>query len=667
MPKKPKADKFDLSKEFGDKLRELFASAYDKALYGKNPHYWVDLEEREKAAVLPENYRLVQTEDDMLACAKECKSSEVISLDTETTGLYWYTKDFLVNAIGIQAKYNFWMIPTEMRRCQNVPRDSIKRILGDILESMPIVYQNGVFDIPAMWRQFDVTLGNVGGDTLLAGWLLDETTPHGLEDMCLRYLDLEDRWKLKTNGHFGKWPIKVGMLYLGGDCENTLKLHYFFEKALKTREKLRYLYRDVEIPHMLNLVEMAKNGIAWDEEYASQIMRPEIDKQVEDAETKAREYFGDINFNSPPQVAQVLFDELKLPEIKGRSVDKDVLAALKAKHPGVSYLTAFKKYVKTKNSFGDALPELIGYDGRMHTTFNPIGAVTGRVSSSRPNMQQLPKASVGMLVRRAFVPSPGCVLIAMDFSQIELRIMAHHSNDKQLIKAFQEDLDLHMLTAIDVLHGDADVLAKDKDHPVRVTAKNVNFGIPYGIGTATLCARVNYRLHESGIFDQDLTEDEARKVIDKWLGFYSGANDLIEDTKILARRQGYVETLFGRKRRVFDTINSKNFGVKSYAERQVVNHYIQGGAADIMKIAVNRVCAHIRQMDWPYKPLNEVHDELLLEVDKHWLANHRESLNTLVELYRTAVELNVPVKVSCDVLLRWGDKVPEDVFDEEVD
>lgn len=665
MGKKGKVDKFALSEEFGSKLRELFASAYDQTVYGKDPHYWVGLEEREKTTIVPAHYRLVSTEQDMRDCAEDCRASDVIALDTETNGLYWYAKDFLVNAIGLRAKQNFWMIPTEMRRCENVSRESVRRILGDVLEQSAFVLQKADFDIPAMWRQFGVEIKNIAGDTLIAGWLLDETLPHGLEDMCLRYLDLEDRWKIKTNGHFGMWPIKVAQCYLGGDCENTLKLHRFFESSLSTREKLRSLCHDVEIPHLLNLVEMEKNGIAWDSDYASNVMNPEITKHVEEAERGAREYFGNINFASPQQLAKVLFDDLGLPEINGRSVNKDVLSALKAHHPGIGKLTDFRKYSKAKNAYVDSLPELIGYDGRMHTKFSPIGAVTGRVSCEHPPLQQMPKASVGMVIRRAFVPSPGCVLIAMDFSQIELRLMAHHSQDKQLLLAFQNDLDLHTITAIDVLHGDKAELDKDKDHPVRVTAKNVNFGIPYGIGPVTLCARVNYRLHESGKFDEDLDEEHAQEVIDKWLGFYSGAAALIEDTKIICRRQGYVETLFGRKRRLHDQINSKNYAVKSYAERQAVNHYIQGGAADIMKISVNRVCSHFGKMEWPYRQINEVHDELLLEVDKHWLANHRDTLDTLVELYRTAVELSVPIKVSCDVLLRWGDKVPAEYFDND--
>ncbi len=640
------------------------------------------VEALEASVAVPKNVILVQSVGMLRECANACRDAGVFSLDTETAASHptvkkpatkWWLPDFRVTALGIYADDKAFIIPNEMIRMDvNFNKGQIQDELGDVLEDPTLekVFHNAKFDIHAVRRSFDIDMNNTLTlrDDMLAAWLLEENQRHGLEDLCAEYLGTE-RWKIKQDGNFHVWPVKMAQIYLGGDVENTMKLYEFQKDFLVGNPqyaKLGHLYEKVEIPHMQVLVEMERNGIGWDQDYFENVARPEVEEKVASALRKAKEYMGDINLNSPLQVAAVLFDGLKLSPMKdrGRSVDKRVLANLKGQHPAVDALEEYRKYSTIKKLFTDELPTF-AVNGRIHPSLQPIGATSGRLSCSSPNLQQLPKRSVGPLIRKCFVPSPGHVFVAMDYSQIELRILAHLANDENMIAAFGTGVDFHTLTAHNMFGIPIADLDADKDRPERVSAKTINFGIPYGCGASKLADMINMQLHEIGIVDKDLSKAESQSHINAYERAYPGVAAYIKSQKILAHKQGFVETILGRKRRLYDEINSSDRGLMSLAERQSVNSPIQGSSADMIKVAAVKIYAMIVANHWPYRPIMSIHDELLLEVPKDWLQHHRDTVDQMAEIMQNAIPLIVPIKVSVDILDRWGSKVSKE--DMEID
>ena len=450
----------------------------------------------------------------------------------------------------------------------------------------------------------------------------------------------------------------MAQIYLGSDCESTLQLFRFQSEALLKHPRLENLLYNVEMPHVYELIRMEQHGICWDQTYFDETMKPAVEQHKADAEKKALDLMGPINLDSPAQVAAVLFDALHLPQISERSVDKRVLANLKGKHPAIDALEEYRQYATLNKMFITQLPDFV-VNGKIHPSFNPIGAATGRLACRRPNLQQLPKR-VGPLVRRGFVPSPGHVLVTFDYSQIELRILAHLSQDEGMIEAFNSGVDFHSMTAHKMFGISLEALEADKDMPERITAKNVNFGIPYGIGAQKLVDTVNLQLHQMGIYDKDLTRNQGQDAIDAYFEAYAGVKRYINRQKALYAKQGWVETILGRKRRLYMAHESGNEQVYSSGQRQAVNAPIQGSSADMIKVACVKLAQYIREQHWPYALLLSIHDELVMEVPKDWFLKNRETLDTLKNIMANAVPLIVPIKVSADVLDRWGDKMVED-------
>jgi DNA polymerase-1 len=620
------------------------------------------LKVRERTAIVPENFTFVTETSQLRECATACREAGVFAFDTETTGLHWYAPDFKVVATGIYAQDRAYIIPHYMAYSDvNFDRGVMQDELGDVFTDPSIrkLVANAKFDMHAIRRTFGIEVAGIHHDAVLAGWLLDENLiDHGIETMLSLYFDWPD-YKIKQDGKFGLWPLKMASIYLGKDAEGTFILSQWQEECLREQPKLHRLMYEVEMPHMLLLYEAERHGIAWDWDYCRNVMQPTINDACEKALEKVRDYLGPINPASTPQLAAALFDGLKLPDLSERSTDKRALSKISDEHPVIPAIQTWRKYDTIKKLFINKLPGFVEQN-RIYYSIKPIGTVTGRQSASQPNLQQLPKQSIGPIIRRAFVPSAGNVLVTFDYSQIELRILAHLSGDPKMRAAFESGADFHSLTAHDMFGISMAALDADKDLPPRITAKNINFGIPYGIGANKLMDMVNGRLQELGADGGYLTEVSSMKAIRSYFKAYPYNETWIDGMKRLAKKQGYVETILGRKRRLHSPINNPDRKVSSMAERQAVNSPIQGSSADMIKVAAIKMDRKIKSEHWPLQFLLSIHDELVYEVPLTWLSHNRDKLDVLSDIMAAAVPLSVPIKVSVDVLKRWGDKITDD-------
>jgi DNA polymerase-1 len=409
---------------------------------------------------------------------------------------------------------------------------------------------------------------------------------------------------------------------------------------LEERE-LRGLFSEVEIPLIPVLVRMERNGVTLNVGMLKDISQ-ELGKQLVGQENEIYKDVGHrFNINSPQQLGTVLFEELELPSArrtkKGYSTDASVLDRLKKVHPVVEHVLEYRQLMKLKSTYVDALPTMIDPStGRLHTSFNQMTTATGRLSSSEPNLQNIPiRGEWGQKIRRAFIAEPPSLLLGGDYSQVELRILAHLSQDAGLLEAFMHNEDIHTATASEVFN----VSPEDVTSDMRRVAKTVNFGVAYGMS--------DYGLEQA----TELSREEARHFITSYFERYPGVKDYIESTKHQARERGYVQTLLGR-RRYIPEINSPNQQVRAAAERMAINMPVQGTAADIVKLAMIRLHGEIERRGLKSKMILQVHDELLFEVLPDELGEMR---NMLGDIMSGAVELDVPLKVDIEIGRNWGE------------
>jgi len=412
----------------------------------------------------------------------------------------------------------------------------------------------------------------------------------------------------------------------------------------KSYEEIKTTYESIELPMVKVLVKMELNGILVNRQYIENL-KNEIEKEIKDTEQKIFDYAGfNFNLNSPKQVAFVLFEKLKLPPVKkkktGYSTDEEVLLTLENVHPIVSLILKHRELEKLKNTYLEPISQYISrLTGRVHTTFNLTGTVTGRLSSEEPNLQNIPvKTNWGKKIRNIFVPQENYKFVSLDYSQIELRVLAHFSNDKTLITAFLDNKDIHRSTASEVFG----VPEENVDENLRRVAKIINFGIVYGITPQGLAKELK------------ISTSEAEEYIKKYFDKYSDVKTWIEETIKFVKLNGYVKTLFGRVRYIPE-INSTNKSLQSFGMRLAVNTPIQGTAAEIIKLAMIKIDEFVTKenLDEKIKMLLQIHDELLFEI-------HNDVLNSAVEkikyIMENIVRLKVPLVVDTKILSRWGEE-----------
>jgi DNA polymerase-1 len=520
--------------------------------------------------------------------------------------------------------------------------------LAPILENPKISKcgQNVKFDLLALHR-YGTAVRSISFDTMVASYVLRADGQHDLDSLAQEYLDYKmiSYSELVGTGKervvIREVPVEKVAEYSAQDADITLRLHDVLKHKLQDSRMLR-LCEDVEFPLLSVLAEMEQTGVALDTKFLNTMgkeLELLLDNIVSDIHRMAGEKF---NINSTQQLSVVLFDKLNLPVVRktktGFSTDVAVLETIRNEHPIVERLLEYRQLSKLKSTYVDALPKAINpRTGRVHTSFNQTGTTTGRLSSSDPNLQNIPMhTELGREIRKAFVPGgKDRVIMSADYSQIELRVMAHISQDEGLLGAFRQGEDIHATTAGKVFGVKPSQVTRE----MRRRAKEVNFGIMYGIGPFGLSSRL------------DIPQAEAKETIARYFERFPKVNQYIFDTIAKARHDGYVSTLLGR-RRYLPEINSRNQTVRQNAERQAMNMPIQGTAADMIKLAMIQIQKGIHESGFDSKMILQVHDELVFEVMKKEVEEMKE---LVIGRMQNALPLDVPIVVELGTGKNWYD------------
>ena len=602
-------------------------------------------------------YHLVNTIAEAEKLAALLSKSDLFVFDTETDSLDVF--ELKLAGVSFAVKENeAYFIPINPFVEQNnlfsldlsdrISSNDFVKIFKQIFENESIkkVCQNGKFDIGVL-RSFGINVKNFYFDTMLASYCIDPDQKHGMDELSKKYLAYSPIPLSELIGS-KKDPTKIFDVdlqklsdYSAEDADVTLKLFNLLKKEIESN-KLEKVFYEVEVPLASILEDMERAGVNIDKASLNQLSK-ELEVTMESLTKKIYETAGEtFNINSTQQLQKILYDKLKLQSGKktktGFSTDARSLEALKGTHEIIDFMLEYRQVAKLKSTYSDSLPNLIHpKTGRVHTSFNQTIASTGRLSSNNPNLQNIPiRTELGKEIRKAFIPrDKNFILLSADYSQIELRIMASICGDETLIKAFKNGEDIHRSTAALVFGVHPDEVNSD----MRRKAKEVNFGILYGIGVFGLKTRLG------------ITQYLAKEIIDNYFKTFSKVDAFIKSSIESAKEKGYAETLIGR-RRYLRNINSKNFAVRQFEERVAVNMPIQGTAADMIKIAMIKIHKELERRKTKTKMILQVHDELVFDVHKDELNDMRELIKNLME---TALPLEVPIAVDTGVGDNWLD------------
>ena len=594
------------------------------------------------------DYRIVNTTPALDELPNRLSVAKSFALDLETTSLDPMSAQ-LVGVSLSPAPAEAYYIPVGhvgLEELQQLPLEQVIARLKPLLEdnTSAKLTHNGKYDM-AVLAEYGINVKNVTFDTMLAAYLLGEKSL-GLKTLAFSKLAIE---MTPITDLIGSGAKQISMSrveiaraadYACADADMTFRLAKMLEPELH-QQGLWQLFSEVELPLMPVLVHMERNGVALDTELLRQ-MSHRLGEQLLKLEAEIYNSVGhQFNINSPQQLSAVLFDELRLAPARktkgGYSTGASVLEELRGCHPVIEFILDYRQLSKIKSTYIDALPSLINpKTKRVHTSFNQTRTATGRLSSSEPNLQNIPvRGELGKEVRQAFIAPPGSYLLAADYSQIDLRVLAHLSQDKSLLDAFRRDEDIHSATAAQVFGVKPSAVTPD----MRRVAKTVNFGVIYGMS--------DYGLEQA----TGLSREEAAHFITAYFEKYPGVKQYLEATKEKARKEGYVQTLLGRRRSIPE-INSQNRQVREAAERMAINMPVQGTSADIIKVAMINLDREIDKRQLKSKMLLQVHDELIFEVPK---AEREEMRQLASEIMSTALTLSVPLKVDIKTGTNWGE------------
>ena len=588
----------------------------------------------ESLKTVPHDYQLVDNEEKMRELCDFFRTKEIFVLDTETTSTHPIDAELVGLSFSAEEHKAFY-VPVPAEREQAI---KIVNIFKTLYEDPKIVKvgQNLKYDLEVL-RNYNIRLQGPLWDTMIAHYLIQPELRHNMDYMAETYLHYRTVHIDELIGPRGKNQRSMRDLspeqvyeYACEDADITLQLKNRLEPELKRADCERLFY-EMEIPLMPVLAEMEMNGVVLDTEALAQTSK-ELTARMNEIEARIYELAGEtFNISSPKQVGDILFAKMKIVEKPKKTktgqyvTSEEVLTQLQGKHEIVADILAFRGLKKLLSTYIDNLPTLINRrTGHIHTSFNQCVTATGRLSSSDPNLQNIPvRGEDGKEIRKAFVPEPGCQFFSADYSQIELRVMAHLSGDENMIRVFKEGHDLHAATAATIYKKPITEVTRDE----RTKSKRANFGIIYGITVFGLAERL------------DISRDEAKQLIDGFFDTFPSVYDYMERAKQEARQKGYVETLFGRRRYLPD-INSQNATVRGFAERNAINAPIQGTAADIIKVAMIRIHQRFRQEGIRSKMILQVHDELNFSV----YPEEREQVEKIVlEEMQGAISLAVPL------------------------
>ena len=587
------------------------------------------------------DYQLIDTEEKRSELLQNLLTKETFSLDTETTGTDPITAELVGMSFSYAENQAFYVpVPADRAEAQKI-----------VNEFRPALEKEGVLKVGQNIKYDMLVLGNYGVevrgplfDTMVAHYVLQPELRHNMDYLAEIYLHYRTVHIEELIGPKGKGQKNMRDLspeavykYACEDADITLKLKNILEKELKENgaEKLFY---EIEMPLVPVLAYMERNGVRVDTDALKQTSE-HFTARMNQIEEEVHQLAGmDFNIASPKQVGEVLFDKLRITDKAKKTktgqyvTGEEVLESLRGKHEIVGKILEHRGLKKLLGTYIDALPLLINKEtGKIHTSFNQTVTATGRLSSSNPNLQNIPiRNEDGKEIRKAFIPDDGCEFFSADYSQIELRIMAHLSGDTNMIEAFREGDDIHAATAAKVYKIGIDEVTREQ----RSKAKTANFGIIYGISVFGLAERMN------------VDRKEAKELIDGYFETYPQIKEYMDKSIQLAREQGYIETVFGRKRYLPD-INSRNSVVRGYAERNAINAPIQGSAADIIKVAMVRIYQRFQSESIRSKMILQVHDELNFSV----LPEEKEKVQKIViEEMENAYRMQVPLRADCG----WG-------------
>ena len=580
------------------------------------------------------NYQLIDNEEDLKKLCDFFLTNKILSLDTETTSTNAIDAELVGLSFAVKEHEAFY-VPIPENREEAQKRVDIFRPVYESEEILK-VGQNLKYDLEVL-RNYGIELKEKMWDTMIAHYLIQPELRHNMDYMAEIYLHYQTIHIDELIGPKGKNQRSMRELdpkdvyeYAAEDADITLQLKNKLEPELKKygAEKLFY---EIEMPLMPVLAEMEMNGVCLDTDSLAETSK-QLTSRMNEIEQRIYELAGQpFNIASPKQVGEILFDKLKIVEKAKKTktgqyvTSEEVLQQLKNKHEIVADILEHRGLKKLIGTYIDALPKLINpHTGHIHTSFNQTITATGRLSSSDPNLQNIPiRGEDGKEIRKAFIPEPGCLFFSADYSQIELRVMAHLSNDDNMIEVFREGKDLHAATAANIYKKPIEEVTRDE----RTKSKRANFGIIYGITVFGLAERL------------DIDRAEAKQLIDGYFDTFPQVHDYMEKSKEIARQQGYVTTLFGRRRYLPD-INSANSVVRGFAERNAINAPIQGTAADIIKVAMIRIFQRFKKEGIKSKMILQVHDELNFSV----FPEEKEQVERIVlEEMQGAFDMKVPL------------------------
>lgn len=611
-----------------------------------HPHAISDIPQKPTIEKITPQYKSVITEADLTEVLSKLKQAKKIGLDTETTSLNVQQAQIVGLSIAFQAGEAVYIPLAHTMLSEQLPLDSTLAKLKPFLEEPSLfkVGQNIKYDQHIL-SNYGIELEGIAGDSMLASYVLESHMKHNMDDLALRHLDITTISYESLCGKgakqisFADVSIEDATPYAAEDADLALRLEDLLLNQMSDEQ--RFIYQQIELPVSNVLYQMEKNGVLIDR---SELARQshELGERMIKLENQAYELAGHpFNLNSPKQLQEILFDELQIPtkglkktSSGGISTNEAVLEKLALDYPLPKIILENRSLAKLKNTYLDKLPLQVEKDGRVHTTYAQAVAITGRLASNNPNLQNIPiRTEEGRKVRQAFIANEGSVIVSADYSQIELRIMAHLSGDETLIKAFNQGEDIHRATAAEVFHVEPSEVTSEQ----RRYAKTINFGLIYGMG--------QYGLAKS----LEISNDQAKVFIDRYFARYPKVAQYMAQAKQNARDIGYVETLFGRRLYLPDIINS-NANVRAGAERAAINAPMQGTASDLIKLAMISVQNWLVESKMATKLVMQVHDELVLEVPESEVSQIQTKIP---ELMAKVADLSIPLVADVGTGFNW--------------
>lgn len=605
---------------------------------------------KQEQTIGEEKYHVILTEKDFEPWYEKLHHAKAFAFDLETTSLDVIQAEIvglsfaldIGTAVYIPVAHDYEGVPKQLERSY-----VLRKLKPLFVDPHKIKFgQNIKYDMSVL-ANYDIELKGIGYDTMLESYVLNSSVnKHDKESLALRYLGKTITTYESIAGKgakqipFAQVELNAAASYAAADADLVLRLHAVLWPQLTANKNQEKCFKEIEMPLVGVLSRMERCGVCVDKEFLRNFSG-ELAKRLgvlEEQIYKAADV--EFNVNSPKQLQEVLYDKLKLPVLKKTptgqpSTAEPVLQEMALDYPLPKMILEYRSLSKLKSTYADALPEQINpKTGRIHTSYNQAVTTTGRLSSTDPNLQNIPiRTEEGRKIRRAFIAPRGSEIISADYSQIELRIMAHLSRDKNLYKAFQSDADVHRATAAEIFG----VAPGDVTATQRRNAKTINFGLIYGMSAFGLAKRLG------------MSHEDAQSYIELYFTRYPGVKEYMERMRKLAHEQGFVETIFGR-RLYIPEIKAKNFAVRAAAERAAINAPMQGSAADIMKIAMINIDHWIKQCDFKIAMIMQVHDELVFEVDAEYTKMAVQEIKMQME---NATKLDVPVLVDVGIGSNW--------------